>query len=163
MPFGTPPAEYSASFGKSVFGPNSSSSSGSEVLLPGVVIGAGGGGGGGKGGGGGVDAGLLDALVARIQVSQRKIAEEVYAKVEAANKDMLAKIEAENKVRRQKDKDEMKKNLEGELKKSFEALASKLAAMVDDKVTKGREGVSAAISKEVRHAHQIYNYILLLK
>eukprot|EP00802_Teleaulax_amphioxeia_P008417 Tamp_08426.p2 GENE.Tamp_08426~~Tamp_08426.p2 ORF type:complete len:366 (+),score=84.34 Tamp_08426:1216-2313(+) len=73
------------------------------------------------------------------------MAEEVNAKVTAANLAMLNKIEAENKVRRQKDKEEMKKNLE--------ALASKLSAQIDEKISKA---VTAAVSKEVGASLKIH-------
>lgn len=85
-----------------------------------------------------MDAGTISMLLARLEQSQRATADTLLARVEAANEAMVAKMEAENKVRRQKDKEEMKKLME--------TMVTKLSAQMEEKLTKA---VTAAIARDL--------------
>ena len=82
---------------------------------------------------------MMAALIARLEQSQQATADTLFARVQTANEAMVAKMEAENKMRRQKDRDEMKKNME--------AMVTKLSAQMEDKLTKA---VSAAITRDLQ-------------
>jgi len=82
---------------------------------------------------------MMAALIARLEQSQQATADTLFARVQTANEAMVAKMEAENKMRRQKDRDEMKKNME--------AMVTKLSVQMEDKLTKA---VSAAITRDLQ-------------
>ena len=93
------------------------------------------------GGVGSVDGATLEALLAHLQQTQAASENAIVSRLMAANDELVAKVEAENKLRRQKDREEMKK--------SMEALVTKLSAQMEEKLTKA---VAGAVAKEVSTA-----------